>query len=78
MAGRHVLWHVAYRDLGPDLGLEGHHSSPERETEEESACAYRLCCAHARCGAGLAAAAPPRTREHEGGLSHLTGASFCG
>jgi hypothetical protein len=53
------------------FGLEGHHSSPERETEGESAYAhaYRLCCVRARCGAGLAAAAPPRVREHEGDLS---------
>jgi hypothetical protein len=28
------------------------------------------CCARARCGAGLTAAASPRTRDHEGDLSH--------
>jgi hypothetical protein len=56
--------------LRPELRLEGHHSSPGRETEGESACAYMLCCARARCGVGLAAAAPPRARDHEGDLSH--------
>jgi hypothetical protein len=63
---------MACGGLGPELGLEGHHCSPGRETEGESACAYRLCCARARCGAGLAAAAPlarAGEREGEGDLS---------
>jgi hypothetical protein len=38
---RHVLWHVGVWGLGPELGPEGHHSSPGRETEGESA--FVLC-----------------------------------
>ena len=74
---RHVLWHVG--GFGPELGLEGHHYSPGRETEGESAYAYRLCCARARCGAGLAAVVP-LARGSARGVCHIraTGASFCG
>jgi hypothetical protein len=65
--------------LGPELGLEGHHYIPGRETEGESVYTYRLCCARARCGAGLAAAVP-LARGSARGVCHIraTGASFCG
>jgi hypothetical protein len=65
-----IIWEQFLIDTHCGMwGLEGHHSSPGRETEGESAYAYRLCCARARCGVGLAAAAPPRAREHERDLS---------
>jgi hypothetical protein len=37
-----------------------------------------MCCAAAPagCGAGLAAAAPPRAREHEGNMSHAGNRGF--
>jgi hypothetical protein len=53
----HALWHVGVGGWRPELGLEGHHSSPGRETrdgrgkgEVQSAFdAHGLCCARARC-----------------------------
>jgi hypothetical protein len=73
---------VACGGLRPELGPEGHHSSPgpwTRDGRGGCLCVEAVMCARARarwaggCGAGAgglaaAAAAPPRAREHEGDL----------